>query len=511
MLSNTKSPVTHSIYRSELIKKIHISQKQIRENIESTNAKIINRTQARNCKSPHENLADEQSARENLMSEQIKTWRTILPILIKKFSRIQDPRRTKSVKHKLVVLMIFGLLAFVFKLSSRREMNRELTGATINNNLRKIFPELDSIPHADTLARMLEKINSKGIESAHIELIKELICKKKFKKLLINGCLPISVDGAQKLFRDGILHDSHWLQRTVGKDNTQVEQQYVYAIEANITLKNGLNIPLLTEYLYMENNQLTNPDGKQDCELKAFERMSKKLKKYFPKLKIIMFMDALYATQAVMGDMHKNGWEYVIKLPKNKLKDFAKLLNKKRPDKMMIPNQPYHRGRRQEFYWVNHIEYGYDWELRINLVACLERREQINKLTGEIEKKYSEHAWISSIPLSINNVHEILNLGARKKGFIEDNMNTEKNRGYQYKHSYSYNWNAMQCFHLFMRLGHAINALSEFTRVLKKYLKEHGCSAMLTYIKETLFSPWLSEKWYEAQKNIIPQLRFQLE
>jgi hypothetical protein len=247
---------------------------------------------------------------------------------------------------------------------------------------------------------------------------------------LINGCLPISVDGAQKLFRDGILHDSHWLQRTVGKNDTQ--QQYVYAIEANITLKNGLNIPLLSEYLYMENNQLNNPNGKQDCELKAFDRLSKKLKKYFPRLKIMMFMDALYATQGVMEEMYKFGWEYVITLPKNKLKDLAKLLNKKRSKKMIIPDQPYYRGRRQEFYWVHHIEYGYALELDINLVACLERREEINKLTGEIEKKYSEHAWISSISLSIDYVHEICNLGARKKGFIEDNMNTEKNRGYQY-------------------------------------------------------------------------------
>jgi len=511
MLSNTKSPVMHSIHRNNLIKKILISQKQVRENIETTNSKIINRTQAKNRKSSDATLAEEQFSRENIMSEQIKAWRSILPVLIKKFSRIPDPRRTKSVKHKMVVLMIFGLLAFVFRISSRREINRELTGTIINNNLQKIFPELDSIPHADTLARMLEKINSQGIESAHIALIKELVRKKKFKKLLINGCLPISVDGAQKLFRDGILHDSHWLQRTVGKDDTQVEQQYVYAIEANITLKNGLNIPLLTEYLYMENNQLSNPDGKQDCELKAFDRLSRKLKKYFPRLKIIMFMDALYATQSTMGDMYNFGWEYVINLPKNKLKDFAKLLNKKRKSKIMIPDQPYYRGRRQEFYWVNHIEYGYKWELDINLVSCLERREEINKLTGEIEKKYSEHSWISSIPLSIDNVHEICNLGARKKGFIEDNMNTEKNRGYQYKHSYSYNWNAMKCFHLLMRMGHAINALSEFTRTLKKYLKDKGCSAMLTYIKETLFNPWLSEKWYEAQWYVTPQLRFQLE
>lgn len=62
-------------------------------------------------------------------------------------------------------------------------MNRELTGAVINNHLEKIFPELDSIPHTDTLARMLENINLKKNEEAHIALVKDLI----------NGSVPISV------------------------------------------------------------------------------------------------------------------------------------------------------------------------------------------------------------------------------------------------------------------------------------------------------------------------------
>jgi hypothetical protein len=114
------------------------------------------------------------------------------------------------------------------RLSSRREINRELSGAVINHHLRKIFPELDSIPHADTLARLLERINVEEIEHAHIALIKQLINGKKFKKLLINQCLPITIDGCQKLFRNGLLHDSHWLQRTVGNDGTKINQQYVY-------------------------------------------------------------------------------------------------------------------------------------------------------------------------------------------------------------------------------------------------------------------------------------------
>jgi hypothetical protein len=119
----------------------------------------------------------------------------------------------------------------------------------IFNYEKKIFPELDSIPHADTLARLLENINVNEIENAHIALIKQLINGKKLKKLLIDGCLPITIDGCQKLFRNGLLHDSHWLQQTVGSIESKTEQQYVYAMEANITFKNGLSIPLLTEYL----------------------------------------------------------------------------------------------------------------------------------------------------------------------------------------------------------------------------------------------------------------------
>lgn len=511
MKKKTKPTILSWTKRQHLKQAVRASHTEIREKIASNNATIINRTQAGNRKCAHTTIEAERIARGDVVSEQIKVWRSMLPMLIKRFSRIPDPRNPKKIKHKLVVIMMFGLLAFVFRMNSRREMNRELTAAAINDNLRNLFPELDSIPHADTLARLLKRIRFKRIEQIHILLIKDLICKKKFKNLLIRDCVPISVDGTQKLYRDGLLNDGRWLQRAVGKSEDNKKQQYIYTIEANITLKNGLNIPLLTEYLFTENNQLTNPSGKQDCELNAFERLAGKLKEYFPRLKIIMFMDALYATQHVMGIMHQYNWEYIISLPKNKLKDYAKIINANREFRETIPGQTYYRGRKQEFYWKNNIISGYEWQLNLSLAACLERREEVNKETGEIEVKYSEHAWISSVQTSINNVHELYNLGARKKELIEDSINTEKNRGYHYKHVFSYNWHAMQGFHLLMRLGHAINALSAFTKKLKQFMKEKGVSAILKLIKETLFSVWLSREWYREQMTITPQLRFQIE
>jgi len=487
------------------------SHAEIREHLATLNAEIIPRTQAHNRKCATQTIEEEIAHREEIITDQIRAWRSLLPSLIRKFSKIPDYRRVTHVKHKMIVLMMFGLFAFIFRLSSRREMNRELTSPIIFEHLKKLFPEIETIPHADTLARALEKINPQRIEEIHINLIKELINKKKFKKLLIHDALPISIDGTQKLYRDGLFHDERWCERQVGNAEDEKVQQYIYVIEANITLRNGLNIPLISEYLYTHNNQLLNTEDKQDNETTAFERMAARLKKYFPRLKMIYFMDAMYATQGVMGILHSNHWEFIIRLPKNKLKELAEILNAKKSTKQMIPEQSHYRKRQQEFYWENNLPYGYGLQLSISLIACLEKYELVNKKTGEIETHYSEHLWISSIPASIHNVHELLNEGARKKELIEDSINTEKNRGYRYKHAFSYNWTAMQGFHYLMRLAHAINAIAEFSKKMKSYIKSLGVSATLKLIKETIFGPWFPIEWYATQREISPQLRLQLE
>jgi len=488
--------------------KIRESFHEIRCHREDGNAEIVPRIQAHNRKCSTESIEEENEFREEAVAAQIKAWRSMLPLLIRRFSRIPDYRRLTHVKHKVTVLMMFGLFAFIFRLCSRREMNRELTSPVVFEHLKKLFPEIDTIPHADTLERLLEKTDPREIEKAHIALIKDLINKKKFKKLLIHGCVPITVDGTQKLYRDGLLQDEHWCERKVGKEKEK--QQYVYALEANLTLKNGLNVPLITEYLYTHNNQLLNTEDKQDSETTAFERLAERLKHYFPRLKIILFSDAMYATQEVMGIIHKHHWEFIIRLPKEKLKNFAELLNKRRKDSITL-DHPYYRNRRQAFYWESDVSSGYEWQLKLHLIGCLEQYEEVNKKTGEIEPRFVDHAWISSVKPNKNNLYELINHGVRKKELIEDNMNTEKNRGYNYKHAFSYDWNAMQGFHYLMRLAHAVNALSEFSKKLKDYVKSLGCRATFKIIKDALFNPWFSLEWFAEQRLKSPQLRLQLE
>ena len=184
--SNTPNIKSNSFFNQplrgqELRAKIRESHSEIRQRVMPMNAEIVPHTQAHNRKSSYITIAEERDFRLEVVGSQIRAWRSLPPTLINKLSRIPDPRRSKSVKHKLVLLMIFGLFSFIFRLSSRREMNRELTGAMIHENLKKIFPEIETIPHADTLARLLKRINPQNIEEAHINLIKELIKKKNLK------------------------------------------------------------------------------------------------------------------------------------------------------------------------------------------------------------------------------------------------------------------------------------------------------------------------------------------
>ena len=482
---------------------------QIRQRVLATGSEITPRTQAHNRKCDHKTIEEARDFRGEVVQAQLRAWRCILPLLLRRFSKLPDYRQVSKIKHKMTVLMMFGLLAFIFRFSSRREMNRELTGPVIVEHLQKLFPEIESVPHADTLARILVHTNPHDIEAIHISLMQDLIKKKKFKKVLINGCLPISIDGTQKLTRDGLLQDERWCERRVGDGDDK--QQYLYILEANITLQNGLTITLMSEYLYRESNQLEQPEGKQDNELTAAERLIKRLKKYFPRLKIMIIGDAMFADTALMEKMSQYHWEYIVSLPKKKLKDCRKQLNSEKSNRVELEEASYYRERKQSFCWKNNITGGYNYDLSLNVVGCLEEYEEVNKKTGEIETCFSEHAWISSIAIDKNNVHLLTNLAGRKNFLLENNINQAKNDGYQYKHLFSYNWHAMQGFHYLMRLGQAINLLCEWTKVLRKTIREIGWSATLKLIKETLFSPWLSSQWYDNQLKKTAQLRLQFE
>ena len=109
-------------------------------------------------------VEEEKQARQEAVEEQLRVYRSIVPILLKRFETIPDPRNPKTIKPKSTVLMLYGILAFVFQMESRRQANREMTMPQFQENLKLLFPELDSMPHQDTLARLLAHIEVDQIQ-----------------------------------------------------------------------------------------------------------------------------------------------------------------------------------------------------------------------------------------------------------------------------------------------------------------------------------------------------------
>jgi hypothetical protein len=262
-------------------------------------------------------VEEEKEARQEAVEEKLKMYRAVLPTLLKRFHKIRDPRNPKTIKHKLTVLMLYGILAFAYHMTSRRETNREMTLPMFRENLRRMFPELESLPHQDTLNRLLGRIDVNEIEEALLELIERFIRGKKFNRyLLFNSYYPIAIDGTQKMVRnwcweEGCLERQVQCKEADGTPGTR-PQYYVYVLEASLAFSNGLTIPLMSEFLsYTEGDQLTN---KQDCELKGFQRLAPRLKSLFPRLSILLLLDGLYPNGPILDLCRRYHWQYMIVL-----------------------------------------------------------------------------------------------------------------------------------------------------------------------------------------------------
>lgn len=455
-----------------------------------------------NRKSPYANSEQEQADRQAAAEAQLPVWRAQLPALIEKFARIPDPRRPGSVRHKLVVVMTFALFLFVWGYGSRREANRELTRPTFWETFRTIFPEIDSIPHMDTVSRLLESIATDQVETVLSQTISRLMRNGRLKTLMVDKHYVVAIDGTQKLSRDWL-----WAEETLQRRHGESRSYSAYALEACLVSPQGIHIPFLTEFC--ENVQDGDEFAKQDCELKACKRLLARLRTAFPKLRILVVMDGLYPSGPIMALCRKLHLDFMIVLPTACLPSvWEEVEGLRKLDKDQM--RTHHWGdREQTFWWVNRIEYDFQEaatgrRLSIHVAGCTD-----TWVENGTARKVS-WAWVSSRLLTPQNVVQRCNRVARHRWDIEENILQEKHHGYQYEHAFSLNWQAMRNWHVMMHLGHLLNLLTLHTDALMKKVHQLGIRGTLRFLRESWRNPWLDRGRLLAICSKRPQPRMQL-
>lgn len=199
-----------------------------------------------NRKSGLKTIEQEREMIQSTTEEKLKVYLQLLPGLLKKLSRISDPRNPKKVKHRITVVLLYGILMFVFQMTSRRETNQELTTPQLLANLQAVFSELTDMPHQDTLCRLLKEIDVDQMEDLYVDLLRKLIYKKTFQRMLLNKRYLVAIDGTQKYAMDECWDERYFRRRrTKGKDGKY--QYYAYVLEAVLVLNNGMVLPLMSE------------------------------------------------------------------------------------------------------------------------------------------------------------------------------------------------------------------------------------------------------------------------
>ncbi len=111
-----------------------------------------------------------------------------------------------------------------------------------------MFPEIETLPHGDTLNRLLSEVDVEQIQDSMVELLKRLITQKKFRNCLVNKKYLIAFDGTQRFYRD-----ERWakeaLERHVGTGVEKDSQYYVYVLDAVLILDNEITLPVMSEIL----------------------------------------------------------------------------------------------------------------------------------------------------------------------------------------------------------------------------------------------------------------------
>ena len=509
-MTKTSSKVTRMMRRNarrEEEKKARKEYMASREEERKTKRNILNR------KCNYESSEEEMQERQKVVAEALKVYRRYLPGILKDLSQIEDPRNPKKIEHKLTMLMLYGMLMFIFHIKSRREANREIT-KIVADNIREFFPEFDSLPHADTLARLLEKIDVMEIENAIIKLAKRLIADKKLERYKIFNRYVIVFDGTGKFSRDWEWCEN-CLERHKKGQPEGVNKYYAYALEASIALNNGLTIPLMTEFLERDDYSTYSDNEekrKQDNEIKAFKKLATRLKKAFPNLKIAVTLDGLFANGPIMEMCKKFGWDFMITLKDGSLKTvWEDIRGLKRRDKIEKYAGATINGVKQEFLWINDVDYYYgdndNKSIKLNVVACEETWVEIDKNTGlEVEKK-GKFVWLSSRRLTERNVEKRCNFIGRPRWNIETQNLVEKHHGYSYQHCFSYNWEAMKGFHYLMHLGYIINTLTLYSTTMIGKVKELGVRGTVKLLWKTFSGCILDFKMINSVINTKYQIR----
>ncbi len=387
--------------------------------------------------------------------------RSKLPNLFKEFEQLPDVRKRREYSAK--DLLVSVLLMFLFRQGSRNSADNTAKNLTFVENIEHVFGTKTA--DLDTADRFLRKLPEEELENIKHAVIERLIRDKMFaRSRFLNKYYHVAVDGSGMQTFDyepypGCPYKEY-------KNGIKIWTAYV--LEAKLLTPSGLSVSLATEWI--ENPKDENFD-KQDCELKAFKRLSKRLKTRFPRLPIVLLLDGLYPKKPVFDICKANGWKFIITLKNKSLKTVQEQISDM---KLFGKTQKLSRACRKNTVWttdefelMQNIEYQGD---KFNVIQNVETVTN----TENDDKVSTNFVVITNVATNLDRAMAVSDAG-RLRWKIENEGFNDQKTNYDIEHKYSRtSATSAKNYYQIMQIAHIINQLTYELRQMKTLIRVRG-------------------------------------
>jgi hypothetical protein len=419
------------------------------------------------------------------------------------FQGLTDGRLASHITYQLQTLMATGVLMFVCRLESRRQINALLRHNGPSAAKYQTYFGEAACPHGDTLNYGYIRSQVSEVQEVVTGMTETLIRGKVlYPYRLLRKYFLVAVDGTGML----TYPERHCPQCLTQTRNGRTTY-YHPILEAKLVTSSGLVCSLMTEFI---ENPGENPT-KQDCELKAFYRLMARVKQRFPRLPICLTLDGLYAGGPTFALCERYHWKYLVVLREKDIpyinEEFAALYPLE-PDQYLQFETGVQFEIHQDFRWVNQIAYVDSGKLEheVAVIECLETKPDAK---GEVTT--TRFKWVTNFTVKKSNVIELANQGGRLRWKIEnEGFNVQKNGGYALEHRYSEHPVASKIFYLLLQIAHLIAQLMERGSLFRKAFPNGVGSAK--NIAFRLLEAWrnlrLNPEVWSQMLDVRVQIRF---
>lgn len=347
-----------------------------------------------------------------------------MQFLVERFEQIPD-HRASNVTYSLAGVLQAAFAMFSLKCPSLLDFQNQTVPE--RSNLRSIYRIKEAIPCDSQMRATLDYLDFEHLRSLFPSLYRRL-CQagmladyKYWQEYVL-----VSVDGVEH-FSSTAVHCPSCTTRTFRNGNISYHHGALAAVIVH---------PNEKEVFPIEVEPIVKQDGetKNDCERNAAKRLCERLKKSYPKLRMLLVEDALYANAPHLREIVENGWKYILNVKPDSHKSlFEQFEARRKSVKGKELRKTDANGTEQYFAWAKGLYLNESAkEIEVNYLWY----EETNR-KGEVKR----WTWITNLPLTEMTVEKVMKGGRARWKIENETFNTLKNQGYSFGHNYGHGEN----------------------------------------------------------------------